>query len=102
MFVVIVGDVLERFTNGVLRATPHRVKVTPHTRRSIIRFNAVREDVVVKPLAAFLSADAPSLYSPVTMKRHMETTMRNLEAGMPAWDEKARRSVTATRHYESE
>jgi isopenicillin N synthase-like dioxygenase len=27
-FVVIVGDVLERFTNGVLRATPHRVLQT--------------------------------------------------------------------------
>ena len=24
-FVVIIGDVLERMTNGVLRATPHRV-----------------------------------------------------------------------------
>jgi hypothetical protein len=27
-FVIIVGDMLERYTNGVLRATPHRVRGT--------------------------------------------------------------------------
>merc|ERR1719221_2176034 len=49
-FVVIVGDVLERFTNGVLRATPHRVQLTPHPRKSIIRFNAVAPETVIEPL----------------------------------------------------
>ena len=30
-FVVIVGDVLERYTNGVLKATPHRVRNSTST-----------------------------------------------------------------------
>ena len=46
-FVVIVGDVLERFTNGELVATPHRVVPTTHERFSIIRFNAVAESTVI-------------------------------------------------------
>merc|ERR1719161_49782 len=43
-FVVIVSDVLERLTNGVLRATPHRVMQTGHKRMSIIRSNALNAD----------------------------------------------------------
>lgn len=54
-FVVIVGDVLERFTNGRLRATPHRVIKTSHSRSSIIRFNAVHPSTLIEPLPAFVS-----------------------------------------------
>lgn len=98
-FVVIVGDVLERFTNGELVATPHRVVTTPHKRASIIRFNAVTADTVVKPLPQFVSDDNPPKYSPVTMKTHMETTMQNLEKGMGAWDDETLTSLTATYEY---
>ena len=98
-FVVFVGDVLERFTNGELRATPHRVVRTPHARQSIVRFNAVTEDTLVAPLPQFVSAQRPARYSPVTMKTHMETTMRNLEAGIGAWDHATQTSLTATYDY---
>ena len=98
-FVVIVGDVLERFTNGELRATPHRVVTTPHPRQSIIRFNAVTADTVVAPLPQFVDADRPAKYSPVTMRTHMETTMRNLQKGIGAWDEATQTSLTATYDY---
>ena len=57
---VIVGDVLERLTNGVLRATPHRVKLTEHPRNSIIRFTALHPDTVVAPLPQFVSAERPA------------------------------------------
>lgn len=99
-FVVIVGDVLERFTNGVLRATPHRVVLTPHQRRSIIRFNAVTPETVVEPLPAFVTVDRPVAYTPVTMRRHMETTMRNLDAGLGSWDEKTQSSRSAKYVYQ--
>eukprot|EP00037_Helgoeca_nana_P020078 m.198238 g.198238 ORF g.198238 m.198238 type:complete len:296 (-) comp25124_c0_seq4:535-1422(-) len=98
-FVVIVGDVLERLTNGVLRATPHRVKLTEHTRNSIIRFNALHPDAIVAPLPAFVSDDRPAAYTPVTMRNHMETTIRNLEKGIPAWDNERNVSRTATYVY---
>lgn len=98
-FVVTVGDILERFTNGELRATPHRVVLTPHPRYSIIRFNAVAGDTVVKPLDAFVGENNPSRYSWVTMKTHMDTTMRNLSAGKGAWDPVTNTSTTARYHY---
>mmetsp|Transcript_13182 Transcript_13182/g.15391 ORF Transcript_13182/g.15391 Transcript_13182/m.15391 type:complete len:349 (-) Transcript_13182:32-1078(-) len=94
-FVVILGDVMERFTNGVLKATPHRVVKTRHSRSSIIRFNAVEEDTLIAPLEKF----GTPLYTPVTMKEHMETTMRNLELGHGAWDPIKKCSKTATYVY---
>jgi len=98
-FVVIVGDVLERFTNGTWLATPHRVLQTTHARSSIIRFNAVAPDVLVEPLPQFISDENPPKYTPVTMATHMETTMRNIDKGLGAWDEKTNRSTTATYRY---
>eukprot|EP01062_Namystynia_karyoxenos_P017174 TRINITY_DN16302_c0_g1_i1.p1 TRINITY_DN16302_c0_g1~~TRINITY_DN16302_c0_g1_i1.p1 ORF type:complete len:387 (+),score=93.59 TRINITY_DN16302_c0_g1_i1:81-1163(+) len=99
-FVVIVGDVLERFTNGELRATPHRVLRTPWARSSIIRFNAVTPDTLIAPLPAFVTAERPAAYTPVTMQRHMDTTMRNLREGKGAWAPGTPgRSLTATYQY---
>jgi len=97
-FVVTIGDILERFTNGELKATPHRVVVTPHPRYSIIRFNAVAAETVVKPLPQFLMGQ-PAQYSWVTMKTHMDTTMRNLNLGKGAWDPNTNTSTTASYLY---
>jgi len=98
-FVVIVGDILERFTNGALRATPHRVLPTPHARRSIIRFNALAPEALIQPLPQFVTPENPAQYTPVTMRRHMETTLKNLKAGIGAWDSIRNISKTATYVY---
>jgi isopenicillin N synthase-like dioxygenase len=98
-FIVILGDMLERLTNGTLLATPHRVLRTPHERASIIRFNAFAPETVIAPLPQFITADRPARYSAVTMREHMETTMRNLEAGIASWDVDRRRSRSATYDY---
>jgi isopenicillin N synthase-like dioxygenase len=100
-FVVIVGDMLERLTNGELLATPHRVLPTSHARNSIIRFNAFRGDVLVAPMPQFVTAERPARYSAVTMERHMETTMKNLEAGLGSWDSVENRSRSAAYDYYS-
>lgn len=99
-FVVILGDVLERFTNGVLRATPHRVVRTGRPRLSIIRFNAVAPEVVVEPMAPFVTAAQPRAYTRCTMKQHMDTTIGNLEAGLGSWDATLGRSTSAHYRYE--
>jgi isopenicillin N synthase-like dioxygenase len=99
-FVVIVGDVLERFTNGTLKATPHRVINTAHERHSIIRFSAVHPDTLIEPLNAFVSEARPPLYTPVTMARHLETTIANLKEGKGAWDAEKGVSKTATYVYD--
>ena len=93
------GDILERYTNGTLKATPHRVLQRPWERRSIIRFNAVAPSTLVQPLPQFVSAERPAAYSPVTMRTHMETTISNLEAGLGAWDAERNVSLTATYDY---
>jgi len=98
-FVVIVGDALERVTNGILRATPHRVLKTAHTRRSIIRFNAFSSDTILEPLPEFVSENRPSAYTPVSMEVHMQTTMRNLEKGYGSWDHTKQRSLSSTYVY---
>lgn len=98
-FVVIIGDALERCTNGFWKATPHRVLKTSHPRWSIIRFNAFAPNTMVQPLEKFVSSENPASYSPVTMKVHMQTTMRNLEAGLGAWDEETQTSKTANYLY---
>ena len=98
-FVVIIGDMLERLTNGVLLATPHRVVPTRHDRSSIIRFNGFAPEAVLRPLDAFVSAERPRAYSPVRMRQHMETTMRNLEAGRGSWDAERGRSRSASYDY---
>lgn len=54
-FVVTAGDMFERFTNGYIRALPHRVLRTAHMRNSIIRFNALHPATVVEPLPQFVS-----------------------------------------------
>ncbi|CAK0862972.1 unnamed protein product [Prorocentrum cordatum] len=98
-FIVIVGDVLERWTNGALRATPHRVVQTLHPRSSIIRFLAVHPETLIEPLPLFVSEACPRRYTPVTMRRHMETTLQQLEQGGGAWDVERNVSLTATREY---
>ena len=98
-FVVIIGDMLERLTNGTLLATPHRVLNTPHPRWSIIRFNAFAPGTVIRPLEQFVSEERPARYSPAVMREHMETTMKNLEAGLGSWDVDARRSISANYRY---
>ncbi|EOD09489.1 hypothetical protein EMIHUDRAFT_197950 [Emiliania huxleyi CCMP1516] len=89
-FVVIIGDLM---TNGVLQAKPHE-------RYAIIRFNALRADTPVAPLAPFVTAERPKAYSDTTMAEIMEVTIGNLEAGRGAWDAVQDRSSTARFDYD--
>lgn len=83
-FIVILGDMLERWTNGLLRATPHRVVDTPCERYSLILFCACDRDVVVEPLAPFVSAERPARYRPVTQHGHMNQELLQAEANREA------------------
>ena len=70
-FIVIVGDMLERLTNGRLRATRHRVTDTEWERFSLILFNAFDADAVIAPLARFCTPDNPARYEPTTQVDHI-------------------------------
>jgi isopenicillin N synthase-like dioxygenase len=71
-FTVILGDMMERWTNGQLQATGHRVSLTPWPRYSVILFFAVDPEHVVAPLPAFVSASRPARYPPTTQGEHIE------------------------------
>lgn len=71
-FTIILGDMTERFSNGQLKASGHRVVNTPWTRYSMVLFFAVDGDYEVSPLPAFVSDDQPPRYAPITQNRHIE------------------------------
>ena len=59
-------------------------------------------DTLIEPLPYFVNEanGRPALYTPVTMKTHMDTTMANLRLGKGAWDSGRNVSLTATYRYE--
>jgi len=71
-FIVIVGDMLERLTNGHLRATRHRVVDTAWERYSLILFNAFDADAVIAPLPQFVTEENPVRYEPTTQVGHID------------------------------
>jgi len=74
--IVMLGDMLERWTNGYFRATGHRVRETEEQRFSIVMFVAVDPDVEVAPLERFVSAANPARYRPVRQAEHIESEVR--------------------------
>lgn len=99
-FIVIVGDMLERFTNGLLTATPHRVVLTPHARHSIIRFFAMHPDTDIRPLPQFLTEGRVPKYNAVTADKYLNKTIQDIEDGKGCWDPETKTSLTGTRDYD--
>ena len=81
---VLFGDMLERFTNGRIPATAHRVRLTGHARLSIVLFFAVDDDVSVTALPELLAPGESPRYPPVTQREHsarcLERAARNRDA----------------------
>lgn len=69
--VVLLGDMLERWTNGVFKASGHRVRNTAEQRYSIVQFFAVNEDIEVAPLAPFISASSPARFAAIKQEQHI-------------------------------
>ena len=81
---VLFGDMLERFTNGRIRATAHRVRLTEQPRLSFVLFFAVDDGVTVSALPELLAAGESPRFRPVTQREHsercLERAMRNRDA----------------------
>lgn len=71
--VVMLDDMLEHWTNGLFKATGHRVRETDEQRFSIVLFFAVDDEEVVRPLPPFVSDERPSAYLPVTQRDHLQS-----------------------------
>jgi isopenicillin N synthase-like dioxygenase len=82
--VVMLDDMMERWTNGFFRATGHRVRNTGRRRYSIVMFFAVNDDELVCPLGDFVNASNPAKYDAVKQRDHLqrelEQAARNRDA----------------------
>lgn len=80
--IVLFGDMLERWTNGTVRATGHRVRPRNYERFSIVKFFAVDDDVDVAPLSAFVTASRPAApeYGPTRQRTHTKAELERAEA----------------------
>lgn len=77
--IVLLDDMLERWTNGFFKATGHRVRETEEKRFSIVMFNAVNPEITVEPLAEFVSPSCPANYKPVTQAEHLDEEIQRAE-----------------------
>lgn len=70
-YVVNIGDMLEAWTNGILRSTPHRVVNRSRERFSMPYFVAANHDTVIRPFPQ-LVGKGPALYEPFQAGAHLE------------------------------
>ena len=77
--IVMLDDMLERWTNGFFKATGHRVRETDEKRFSIAMFSAVNPELTVEPLDEFVSASCPANYTPVTQAEHLDNEIQRAE-----------------------
>ena len=82
--VVILGDMLERWTNGYYRATGHRVRDTSWRRYSTVIFFAADDDVTIEPLPQFVDDANPPRYEPVRQRDHIDAEIARAVANREA------------------
>lgn len=71
-YVINIGDMLEAWTNGAFRSTPHRVLNLSPERFSMPYFVAANYDAVIKPFASLLSKKNPPRYEGFKAGLHLE------------------------------
>lgn len=72
VLVVNIGDMLEAWSNGLLRSTPHRVLNHSPERFSLPYFVATNHDTLIKPFAQLVSAKRKTKYEPFPAGAHLE------------------------------
>ena len=77
--VVLLDDMLERWTNGSFKATGHRVRNTSWQRFSVVMFFAVNDDVNVEPLPQFTGPNNPARFEPVLQREHIDHEVQRAE-----------------------
>ncbi|UWR20915.1 isopenicillin N synthase family oxygenase [Sulfitobacter sp. S190] len=70
--VVNIGDMLEAWSNGQFRSTPHRVLNLSPERYSLPYFVATNYDTVIKPFEQTLKQGQSSMYKPIRAGAHLE------------------------------
>lgn len=71
-YVVNIGDMMEAWTNGLFRSTPHRVLNQCPERYSMPYFVAANHDALIRPLPELIGADETPQYTPFSAGAHLE------------------------------
>jgi isopenicillin N synthase-like dioxygenase len=82
-FTILLGDMLERFSNGHLKATGHRVVNTSWQRLSMVLFFALDGDYEVAPLPQFIGPENSARYIPITQDDHIRIELERAAANQP-------------------
>lgn len=77
--VVIIGKMLEIWTNGHLKATKHRVNNREWQRYSTVLFFGVNDQIIIKPLDQFVKNNGLSHYDAITQREHIENEISKAE-----------------------
>lgn len=72
VLIVNIGDMMEAWTNGIFRSTPHRVLNLKPERFSLPYFVATNYDTVIKPFAELVGEGQKSQYEPFLAGEHLE------------------------------
>lgn len=75
VFVVNIGDMLEAWSNGILKSTPHRVANLSPERFSMPYFVAADYHTVIKPFKQLNNLDRPTHYAPFVAGEHLENML---------------------------
>lgn len=75
-FVVNIGDMLEAWSNGLFRSTPHRVLNLSPERFSIPYFVAANHDTVIRPFPQLIGKGAHPNYEPFLAGAHLERMLQ--------------------------
>lgn len=72
VYVVNIGDMLEAWTNGQLRSTPHRVLNLSPERFSMPYFAAANHDTLIRPFPELVGQGGKAKYEPFEAGAHLE------------------------------
>ncbi|MGJ8530470.1 isopenicillin N synthase family dioxygenase [Maritalea sp.] len=72
VLIVNIGDMLEAWSNGLLRSTPHRVLNLSPERYSLPYFVAADYNTMIEPFPQLISMDRPAQYDPFMAGAHLE------------------------------
>jgi isopenicillin N synthase-like dioxygenase len=76
VYIVNIGDMLEAWTNGIFRSTPHRVLNLSKERFSIPHFVAANHGTIIQPFPLLLQKGAAPKYQPFQAGLHLESMLR--------------------------
>ena len=79
------GDMLETWTNGICKATGHRVRTRGWQRYSVVLFFGVNDEVTVTPQNRFITAGNAALYPDLTQREHSQARLREAEMNRKAF-----------------